>query len=124
MAINVNRAWICLPLAIILLGGCASKQRIIIDRQGTDLSQYSRDLAECRQYAEEVPAGEETAKGAAGGAIIGAAVGAIFGDSRTAARGAGAGAVTGGARGAGKAGNEKDRVVKNCLRNRGYRVLN
>ncbi len=124
MTVSINRAWILLPLLAVLLGGCASKQRIIIDQQGTDMSLYQRDLAECRQYAEQVPTGEEAAKGAAGGAILGAAIGAIFGDSRTAARGAGAGAVTGGARGAGKAGNEKDRVVKNCLRNRGYRVLN
>jgi len=32
--------------------------------------------------------------------------------------------VTGGLRGGGRADNEKDRVVKNCLRNRGYQVLN
>lgn len=110
-------------LATLLLAGCSS-QRIIIDRQGVDMSMYDRDLAECRRYAAEVPAGEEVAKGAVGGAVIGGVLGAIVGDSRTASRVAGAGAVTGGVRGGSKADNEKDRVVKNCLRNRGYKVLN
>jgi uncharacterized protein YcfJ len=106
-----------------LLAGCSS-QRIIIDKQGVDMSMYNRDLADCRAYAEEVPAGSEAAKGAVGGAVVGGVLGAIVGDSRTASRGAGAGAVVGGVRGGGKADNEKDRVVKNCLRNRGYSVLN
>jgi uncharacterized protein YcfJ len=112
-----------IALAALFLAGCSS-QRIIIDRQGVDMSMYDRDLAECRRYAAEVPAGEEVAKGAVGGAVIGGVLGAIVGDSRTASRVAGAGAVTGGVRGGSKAGNEKDRVVKNCLRNRGYQVLN
>ncbi len=110
-------------LVTLLLAGCSS-QRIIIDRQGVDMSMYDRDLAECRRYAQEVPVGEEVAKGAVGGAVIGGVLGAIVGDSRTASRVAGAGAVTGGLRGGGRADNEKDRVVKNCLRNRGYQVLN
>ncbi|HSG11988.1 MAG TPA: glycine zipper family protein [Gammaproteobacteria bacterium] len=110
-------------LVTLLLAGCSS-QRIIIDRQGVDMSMYDRDLAECRRYAQEVPVGEEVAKGAVGGAVIGGVLGAIVGDSRTASRVAGAGAVTGGVRGGGRADNEKDRVVKNCLRNRGYQVLN
>ncbi|MDX1696815.1 MAG: hypothetical protein R3308_00935 [Thiohalobacterales bacterium] len=112
-----------LPVMILLLTACSS-QRIIVDRQGTDMSGYDRDLAECRDYAEQVPAGQEVAKGTLGGAIIGGALGAIVGDSRTAQRGAGAGALGGAVRGGSSAGNEKDRVVKNCLRNRGYRVLN
>lgn len=88
------------------------------------MSNYDRDLAECRQYAEQVPTGSEVAKGTVGGAVIGGALGAIVGDSRTAQRGAGAGALGGAVRGGSKSGNEKDRVVKNCLRNRGYKVLN
>jgi len=40
------------------------------------------------------------------------------------ARGAGVGAVAGGARGVGSTNKERSRVVKNCLRNRGYQILN
>jgi uncharacterized protein YcfJ len=112
-----------LLVTAILLTACSS-QRIIVDQQATDMSRYNRDLAECRAYAEQVPAGTEVAKGAVGGAVIGGVLGAIVGDSRTASRAAGAGSVVGGVRGGGSAGNEKDRVVKNCLRNRGYKVLN
>ena len=112
-----------LLVTAMLLTACSS-QRIIVDQQGADMSMYNRHLAECRSYAEQVPTGTETAKGAVGGAVIGGALGAIVGNSRDASRGAGAGAVVGGVRGGGKAGHEKDRVVKNCLRNRGYKVLN
>ena len=108
---------------LLLLTACAS-DRFIIDQKGTDMSNYSRDLAECQTYAEQVPKGSEVAKGTVGGAVVGGVLGAIVGDSRTASRAAGAGAVTGGLRGGSKAENEKDRVVKNCLRNRGYKVLN
>ena len=114
---------IYLLVSIMLLPGCAS-QRIIIDREGTDMSMYDSDLAECQAYAEQVPAGSEVAKGAVGGAVIGGVIGAIVDDSRTAGKLAGAGSVTGALHGGGKAENEKDRVVKNCLRNRGYKVLN
>ena len=112
-----------ITVPLLLFTACAS-DRIIIDQQGTDMSNYSRDLAECEAYAEQVPKGSEVAKGTVGGAVVGGVLGAIVGDSRTASRGAGAGAVTGGLRGGSKAEDEKDRVVKNCLRNRGYKVLN
>ena len=49
---------------------------------------------------------------------------AIAGNSDTAERAAGVGGVIGGAKGAGSGLRERDRVVKNCLRGRGYRVLN
>ena len=107
----------------LLIAGCAS-QKVIIDRDGVDMSQYQRDLDACHAYAEEVDSGEKVAGGAVGGALIGAAIGAIIGDSKTAARGAGVGGVSGAARGGGRAANEKSRVVKNCLRGRGYKVLN
>ena len=57
----------------------------------------------------------------AGGAAVGAAIGAITG---SAGRGAGIGAVTGGAESARISERERANVVSNCLRGRGYRVLN
>jgi len=112
-----------LLLATLLISGC-SANKIIIDREGVDEARYQQDLASCQQYAEEVETGKKVAGGAVGGALIGGAIGAILGDSRSAARGAGVGSVTGAAGGAGQAANEKTRVVKNCLRGRGYQVLN
>ncbi len=120
----MKRVVIILGLAgITALAGCSSN-RIIIDKKGVSMAQYARDLEECRAYAEEVRVAEQAAEGAAVGGVVGGAIGAIFGDSSTAARGAGAGAVSGAASGTGRAVHEKDRVVKTCLRGRGYKVLN
>lgn len=110
----------------LLLAGCASQagRDVIIDRQGVDLAQYERDRAECTRYAEEVRAGERVLANSAGGAAVGGAIGAISNGSDGAARGAAAGAVVGGAHGGKDVWREQQRVVKNCLRGRGYRVLN
>lgn len=108
----------------LLLAACAGKPRIIIDRKGVDMTHYEQDLAECRNYAEEVPVGKESVKGGVAGAVIGGAIGAVVGNSRTAERAAGAGAVAGTARGAARGTSEQQRVVKRCLTGRGYRVLN
>lgn len=106
------------------LAGCASTDRVIVDPQGIDQAKYQQDLAECRQVADQVGTGRDAAEGAVGGAVIGGLLGAIFGNSRSAAVGAGAGAVVGGAGKAGDAQQEKEKVLKNCMRGRGYRVLN
>lgn len=97
----------------------------IIDRKGVDMSRYYADKAECEAYADEVPTGEKVARGALGGAVVGGAIGAIVnrGPDST-ERGAGVGAVTGGVRGAQEGAHETERVIKRCLRGRGYRVLN
>ena len=110
-------------LVIFALAGCAS-HKVIIDKEGVDMSKYDQDLATCREYANEVPAGEEVGKSAVGGAVVGGAVGAILGGRRGAETLAGVGAVTGAGRGGVRSAREKDEVVKNCLRGRGYRVLN
>lgn len=112
-----------IPLLLGLLAGCAS-HKIIIDKEGVDMSKYEQDLSTCREYADEVSTGEEAGKGAVGGAVIGGAVGAILGGRRGAETLGGVGAVTGAARGGAHGEREKDQVVKNCLRGRGYRVLN
>jgi len=92
--------------------------------QGMSTAQYNNDLADCRTYADEVAVGREVARGGVGGAVIGGLIGAAVGNSNTAQRTAGAGAIGGSARGAGNAMRERDVVIRNCLRGRGYRVLN
>ncbi|MCE7522702.1 glycine zipper family protein [Alloalcanivorax xenomutans] len=119
------RAMIILGTAgLLLMTGCTSTKRIVVDPQGVDQAQYQQDLAECDQVADQVSTGRDAAEGAVGGAVIGGILGAIFGDSGTAGRMAGGGAVLGGAGKAGDAQQEKSRVMKNCMRGRGYRVLN
>ena len=108
--------------------GCAQQQRAlggpIVDMKGVSPTAYESDLAQCRVYADEVQAGKQVVAGAAAGAVFGGLIGAAVGNSDTAKRSAGAGAVVGGAKGAGRGFTERSRVIKNCLRGRGYRGLN
>jgi outer membrane lipoprotein SlyB len=111
------------PILILLalVSACTTTDEIIIDRKGVDMARYEQDLAECRSYSEEVKTGEKVARGAASGAVVGGLIGAITGD---AGKAAGVGAVGGGARGASEGTRDEVSVVKQCLRGRGYRVLN
>jgi hypothetical protein len=107
---------------VLLVAACSGATGPIVDTKGIDMARYREDLAECETYAQQVSTGRAVGKGAAGGAAVGAAVGAIAGGD--AAKGAGIGAVTGGAQSAQISDREKADVVRNCLRGRGYRVLN
>lgn len=115
-------------LAILIsLAACASSNGpggAIVDMKNVDPHQYRMDAQECEAYADQVETGQKVLQGAAAGAVVAGAVGAIFDGGDGAARGAGAGAVVGGAKGAGYGIHERRRVVRNCLRNRGYAVLN
>lgn len=107
----------------IMQFACSSKKSdVIIDPAYVDRAQYEQDYAECERIAEQVrqKAGERAAKGA----IVGGIIGAILGDKESAAKGAGIGAVGGASKGSRETEREKLKVIKNCLRNRGYTVLN
>ena len=112
-----------LASSIILVAGCAARgSDVVIDPAGVNMQQYQMDLAQCEQIAGQVK--QKAGKSGAGGALIGGLIGAVVGNSDTAKKGAGVGAITGTARGAGATKRERLRVIKNCLRNRGYSVLN
>ena len=111
-------------LALLVLTACTTTDEIIIDQKGVDMAAYQTDLAECKTYSESVKTGEKAGVGAASGAVVGGLIGAITGGTEGAARGAGVGAVGGGAKGAIQGTETEVQVVKNCLRGRGYRVLN
>jgi len=115
---SLNLNLIALTVAA-LISACASKP--IVDTYNTDMVQYQKDLADCEHVAEQVESGKITGKSAAFGAGVGATYGVIDGDIGSAAA---TGAVTGGAGGLLKSDNEKAKVTKNCLRYRGYAVLN
>ena len=120
---NRFRRHVGLLLTLALVGGCAAGgSKPIIDPAGVDMGRYQYDLAECQQIAKQVD--QKAGAGAVGGAVVGGLVGAITGNRERVKKSAGVGAVLGGAKGAGATQRERDLVVKNCLRNRGYRVLN
>jgi outer membrane lipoprotein SlyB len=118
------KSWTIAIVVLLSIGACTTTDEIIIDKKGVNMSAYSQDLAECREYSSEVQTGEKAARGAGSGAVVGGLVGAVVGGSDSAARGAGVGAVTGGARGVNEGEKDKVKVVKRCLRGRGYKVLN
>lgn len=113
-------------LAATMIVGCASTNRgagasynPIVDRPGPN---YSVDLAECQAHATQVlSAGEAAVNGAIAGAIFGALLGAAFhvGSRDT----AWAGALGGATGGAARAETDQRVVISNCMRGRGYSVL-
>ena len=126
--ILLNRTRLAWPLIamVFFLAACASKP--IIDSKGVDMVQYQADLEDCALVAQQVETGKTVAKSTGAGAAVGAAFGVvtsvITGDASAIGYSAAYGAVGGGASGALKADDEKAQVIKNCLRNRGYAVLN
>lgn len=108
-------------LLALCAAACAANPDPIVDMRGVDPVLYEQDLADCKQYTRQIQTEVGVAKGAAGGAVVGGAIGAIGGDT---GKGAGVGAVAGGAKSAQLNEREKQRVVKNCMRGRGYKVLN
>lgn len=113
--------------------GCASRggYRPVVDTHGSPVAQdLSKDEAECRVLAEQASRGteKETAKGAVTGAAIGAAAGAVIGAAAgSPGTGAAVGAAAGGAGGgllSGLTAEERfKKAFKECLRNRGHKVL-
>ncbi|MCX2982001.1 glycine zipper family protein [Halieaceae bacterium IMCC14734] len=112
---------VALALFLLALAGCQSHPQPIIDTKGVDMSRYESDLSDCQSYADQVRIEQGVAKGAVAGGAVGGATGAVLGD---AGKGAGVGAISGAARSAQMGEREKSQVLKNCLRGRGYRVLN
>ncbi|MBK8176196.1 MAG: glycine zipper family protein [Rhodospirillales bacterium] len=113
-------------LLMLVATGCSSDP--IVDMKGVDPARYDNDLAECEQYADQVSVGRSAAGGAlfggAAGAAVGAAVGAVTGRPGSGAAIGGAGGGTSGLFGGAASGSSKQqRVVRNCLRGRGYKVL-
>jgi len=98
--------------------------RPIVDTKGVDPDVYEADLQECYVFADDVQAGRKVVAGAATGAVVGGVIGAAAGNSETAKRAAGVGAASGTLSGASSAMQERHRVVRNCLKGRGYLVLN
>jgi len=111
---------------LFTLLGCAG-EKPIIDSKGVNPNQYEQDLAECTEYVDEVETGSKVATGVVAGAAVGAVLGEIWKGGyygANAGRGAATGAVLGGTGGVTGSVAERKQVIRNCLRGRGYRVLN
>ena len=128
---------VALMMAAPVLAQAQNTPNIIVDMEGVDQAQYNADLQACQgagTQVQEQQADREAMVGtAARGAALGAAAGAISGNSGSqgAKTGAAAGVVTAGVRNQKNRREakkdtqaERDLVVKNCMRGRGYNVLN
>lgn len=113
-----------LALAVLGLTAWADDHQPAIDLKGKDKAVYQQDLKECREVAKSQDVGHDAAVGAGIGAGLGAATGAIWGGGSGAGLGAASGTVNGGADAGLSASAKQDQIVDNCLRNRGYNVLN
>ncbi|MCL2919238.1 glycine zipper family protein [Shewanella litorisediminis] len=123
-------------LMMLMFAGNAAAN-VIVDPQGVDEKQYAYDLQQCTALSTQVEKREGSSGGILRGAVKGAAAGAVIGGVTG---GSGSdGAKTGA--GIGIAGTllkkgaerrrieeeyeyEKDQVLKSCMINRGYKVLN
>jgi outer membrane lipoprotein SlyB len=110
-------------ITIAVLAGCAAHPDPIIDTKGVDPDMLAQDWDECEAYTEEIDIAAGVGKGAALGTAVGAATGAVS-NGRDVSEAAGLGGIYGGTRSGLDADREKQRVFKNCMRGRGYRVLN
>ncbi|GAB5471000.1 MAG: hypothetical protein Kilf2KO_40300 [Rhodospirillales bacterium] len=116
----------------LMLAACASSYEPVVDyKASTNTSQaYEQNLRECRALAEQGGSPvEDAAIGGVGGAAVGAAIGAISGAilgggaGTGAAAGAAIGGTAGGAGGAVKGVSDQRSIVRECLRGRGYAVV-
>ena len=93
-----------------------------------DPTRYEIDNEECNALAAQRPVGQATADGAVGGLLVGALFGAIVGSAYDdvgygATYGAALGTTTGAAQGASEGIQRHDNIVRECMRGRGYTVL-
>ena len=96
----------------------------IIDTRGVDESVFKKDYSECSDFAKNIDLTERTLKQGAVAGATGAAVGAIIGGEEAAEKIGGSAAVLNAVEANLDGRNEQAKIIKNCLRGRGYKVLN
>lgn len=121
-------------LAFIILStaalGCQTYTPVIDPGSVQNSDRYYRDQAECRAIAKQgAPNWKNTAKdtvvGGAVGTGAGALIGTIAGDTVSGlAYGAVIGGLAGGAKGVYDSEKGYEEIYRNCMRGRGYNVLN
>ena len=96
----------------------------IIDTRGVDESVFKKDYSECSDFAKNIDLTERTLKQGAVAGATGAAVGVIIGGEEAAKKIGGSAAVLNAVEANLDGRNEQAKIIKNCLRGRGYKVLN
>jgi len=96
----------------------------IIDTRGVDESVFKKDYSECSDFAKNIDLTERTLKQGAVAGATGAAVGAIIGGEEAAKKIGGSAAVLNAVEANLDGRKERAKIIKNCLRGRGYKVLN
>ena len=110
--------------------GCQTYTPVIDPGSVQNSDRYYRDQAECRAIAKQgAPNWKNTAKdtvvGGAVGTGTGALIGTIAGDTVSGlAYGAVIGGLAGGAKGVYDSEKGYEEIYRNCMRGRGYNVLN
>ena len=117
-----------LIFAASMLSACARQPIVDYMQPGFDQVAYQQDLSQCQMLADQVNVQGETAQSTAIGGLIGAGLGALTGSfnanaGRGALIGGSFGAASGLVSGGSSASERRNRVVRNCLAGRGYRVL-
>jgi outer membrane lipoprotein SlyB len=121
-------AMLAVALSLSACAGGGADYRPVVDMSGHTPLAYDRDAAACEQTARAARNNRDVAEdagiGAAGGGALGAVAGAIGGAPLVGAGvGALAGLVGGGGYEEAKTENREERIVKNCMRARGYTIL-
>ena len=112
----------------------AHANNVMVDMsQVQDYNQYQMDLQQCEGLAVQNQPDAPQSEAVAGTAVRGAAAGAVSGGSgsKAAKKGAGVGVIAAASRNSrnrraasANASAQTDQIVKNCMRGRGYNVLN
>jgi hypothetical protein len=119
-------------LLSVTLASCAG-HRPMVDltaTPGKTMATYEADLLECQAYAKQISPERSALVGAGLGAVAGGLVGAVifsaFGleEDEGLAWGAGWGAASGATQGGVNAAQNQQTIINNCMRGRGYSVLN
>lgn len=119
------KAIACITLsATVLLHGCATYRPLVDRRSVSSPRQYEQDLHDCQRYAAQVSPGQSAAAGALFGALLGAAIsGALGGNRYVTEHVAAVGAVQGAANGAAAGADAQIDIIRSCMSERGYAVL-
>ena len=124
----MKKLFLCLNFCFVI--GCAQTDLsdrndiAIIDTRGVDESVFKKDYSECSDFAKDIDLTERTLKQGAVAGATGAAVGAIIGGEEAAKKIGGSAAVLNAVEANLDGRNEQAKIIKNCLRGRGYKVLN
>ena len=130
--------WGVMAVIATLYMPAAHANNVVVDMsQVQDYNQYQIDLQQCEglavQNQPDAPQRDSVAGTAVKGAAVGAAAGAVSGGSgsKAAKKGAGIGVIAAASRNSrnrraasANASTQADQIVKNCMRGRGYNVLN